>query len=53
MARRYLEDYPVGSTAEVGNVHVTEDEIIAFATRYDPQPFLSTPRPRKTGRTAG
>jgi acyl dehydratase len=39
MARRYLEDYPVGSTAEVGNVHVTEDEIIAFATRYDPQPF--------------
>jgi acyl dehydratase len=39
MARRYLEDYPVGSTAEVGNVHVTEDEIVAFATRYDPQPF--------------
>jgi acyl dehydratase len=39
MASRYFEDYPLGAEAEFGSVHVTADEIIAFATRYDPQPF--------------
>ena len=39
MARRYLEDFPVGSVAEFGGIHVTADEIVDFAKRYDPQPF--------------
>ena len=47
MAIRYLEDYPVGSTAELGSVHVTEDEIREFAERYDPQPFHTDPEKAK------
>ncbi len=39
MAQRFLEDFPVGSTAEFGHIQVTADEIIEFARRYDPQPF--------------
>ena len=39
MAHRYLEDFPAGSSAELGSIHVTADEIMAFAKRYDPQPF--------------
>ncbi|HTD33870.1 MAG TPA: MaoC family dehydratase [Candidatus Elarobacter sp.] len=47
MATRYLEDYPVGSSAEIGSVQVTEDEIRSFATRYDPQPFHTDPEQAK------
>jgi acyl dehydratase len=47
MAIRYLEDYPVGSSAELGSVRVTEDEIRAFAERYDPQPFHTDPEKAK------
>ena len=35
----YLEDFVVGHVYELGAVDVTEDEIIEFATRFDPQPF--------------
>ena len=34
---RFFEDYEVGATYDLGTFTVTEDEIIAFATRYDPQ----------------
>ncbi|HZX67391.1 MAG TPA: MaoC family dehydratase [Candidatus Elarobacter sp.] len=44
---RYLEDYTVGTTAEIGSVTVSQDEIIAFATRYDPQPFHTDPEAAK------
>jgi acyl dehydratase len=37
--QRYFEDYPVGEISEFGDYAVTEQEIIEFATRYDPQPF--------------
>lgn len=47
MATRYLEDYPVGSAAEIGSVTVTEDEVIAFAKQYDPQPFHTDPEAAK------
>jgi acyl dehydratase len=47
MAMRYLEDFPAGSSAELGSVHVTEEEILAFATRYDPQPFHTDPEAAK------
>jgi acyl dehydratase len=36
---RYFEDFKPGDVTEVGPVTVTEDEIIEFATRFDPQPF--------------
>jgi len=36
---RYFEDYTVGEIAEFGDYPITEQEIVEFATRYDPQPF--------------
>lgn len=36
---RYWEDFEVGDVTELGEVEVTEEEIVAFAERYDPQPF--------------
>lgn len=38
-AKWYFEDFEVGKTIEVGQRSVTEEEIIAFATQFDPQPF--------------
>jgi acyl dehydratase len=34
---RFLEDYTVGATYVCGSFTVTEDEIISFASHYDPQ----------------
>ena len=34
---RFFEDYVVGATYVCGSFRLSEDEIIAFATRYDPQ----------------
>lgn len=39
LKERYFEDYTVGETAEFGDQLITEQEIIDFASRYDPQPF--------------
>lgn len=36
---RYYEDIEIGDTEEFGEYHVTKDEILEFAERYDPQPF--------------
>ena len=47
MPTRYFEDYPVGASAELGSVLVTEEEIRAFAERYDPQPFHTDPERAK------
>jgi len=35
----YWEDFKVGDTASIGERVVDKDEVIAFATAYDPQPF--------------
>ena len=35
----FWEDLPVGKTLEIGSITVDHDEVIAFATKYDPQPF--------------
>jgi len=40
---RYFEDFQVGERIELGSVTVTEEEIIAFAQQYDPQPFHISP----------
>jgi acyl dehydratase len=34
---RYFEDYTIGATYICGSFTMTEDEIIKFATQYDPQ----------------
>ncbi len=36
---RYFEDYKVGEVVEFGDHLVTREEIVEFATRYDPQSF--------------
>lgn len=35
----YFEDFKVGDSREIGSRTVTEEEIITFATQFDPQPF--------------
>lgn len=39
MPTGYFEDVIVGATYEAGSKTVSEEEIIDFATKYDPQPF--------------
>jgi len=36
---RYFEDIEPGQKERFGSYHVTKEEIVAFAGRYDPQPF--------------
>ena len=35
----YLEDFVAGQVREFGRHRVTRDEIVDFASKYDPQPF--------------
>lgn len=42
-AERFFEDYTVGMVDEFGAYEVTEQEIVEFARRYDPQPFHIDP----------
>ncbi|OGB22840.1 MAG: dehydratase [Burkholderiales bacterium RIFCSPLOWO2_02_FULL_57_36] len=39
----YFEDFEIGKTIGVGSRTVTEEEIIAFASQFDPQPFHVDP----------
>src|SRR5689334_5203665 len=39
----FFEDYPVGLAGEYGSVTVSEDDILDFARKYDPQPFHVDP----------
>ena len=39
----YFEDFVPGRVFELGTVDVTADEIIEFASKYDPQPFHIDP----------
>ena len=36
---KYFEDISLGEVWDLGNREVGGEEIVAFATRYDPQPF--------------
>lgn len=40
---RYFEDYVEGEVYRFGSIAVTEDEVIGFAKRYDPQSFHIDP----------
>jgi acyl dehydratase len=35
----FFDDLEVGATRDLGSFVLTEDEIVEFALRYDPQPF--------------
>ncbi len=50
---RYFEDYRAGATYEYGSVTVTEEEIIRFASQYDPQSLHADPVAAKQGPFGG
>lgn len=41
--KRYFEYYVTGSVHEFGSIAVEQDEIIAFAQRFDPQVYHTDP----------
>jgi len=41
---RYFEDYVPGAVHDCGSIGVEEGEILAFARRFDPQPFHTDPQ---------
>ncbi|MFP8883924.1 MaoC family dehydratase [Streptomyces mangrovi] len=41
---RYFEDFRAGDVHELGQVTVTEEEVLEFGARFDPQPFHTDPR---------
>ena len=47
MPDRYFEDFEPGQVYELGSKVVTEDEIVAFARQFDPQPFHLDPEAAK------
>ena len=48
----YFEDFAPGQDIDLGTRTVTEEEIVAFARDYDPQPFHVDPRRQRTRSTA-
>ena len=38
-AMRFWEDFAAGERDEIGPHEITREDIVAFASRYDPQPF--------------
>lgn len=47
MFQHYYEDFTVGETVEIGRHKVTQEEILDFAAKYDPQPFHTDPEAAK------
>lgn len=39
MSRRYFDAFAEGEAGITGDYSVTETDVVAFATQYDPQPF--------------
>ena len=50
---RYFEDYVAGNVHELGSIAVDEAEVIAFGTRYDPQPFHTDAQAAKASMFGG
>ncbi len=44
---RYFEDFHVGGVLDLGSTSATQEEIIAFAKQFDPQPFHIDPEQAK------
>lgn len=51
--QRYFEDYQAGASYEFGTVTVSEQEIVDFASRYDPQSFHVDPAAAQQGPFGG
>ena len=49
MTDRYFEDLQVGETIRTGSVTVTEDDILDFSRRFDPQPMHDNPEAAARG----
>ena len=47
MPERYFEDFESGQVVELGSHSVSEEEILAFARQWDPQPFHVDPEAAK------
>jgi acyl dehydratase len=50
---RYFEDYQAGAVYEYGHATVAEEEVVAFARRFDPQPFHADPELAAAGPFGG
>jgi acyl dehydratase len=50
---RYWEDFRAGEAAELGRHTFTEEEILEFGRRYDPQPFHTDPEAAKASLFGG
>jgi acyl dehydratase len=47
MALRYFEDFAEGQTLDLGTISLSAEEIIEFASKYDPQPMHTDPEAAK------
>ena len=47
MAERYFEDFKAGDTFGGSSVEVSQEQIIAYARQFDPQPFHTDPAAAK------
>ena len=43
MQERYFEDFAPGQTFESGRIVIDTQQVVDFATRFDPQPFHTDP----------
>jgi len=50
---RYFEDYVPGSVHRCGSIAVEQDELLAFARRFDPQVFHTDPEAAAQGPFGG
>ena len=50
---RYLEDFKPGETETIDGYLLTEEEIISFAQKWDPQPMHIDPEAAKTSHFGG
>jgi len=53
LSGKFFEDYPVGAVFTGGSVSVSEQEILDFARRYDPQPMHVDKAAAEHGRYGG
>lgn len=48
--RRYFEDFTLGETWKSPPVEMTQEDIVTYASRYDPQPMHTDPEKAAAGR---
>lgn len=53
LQERYFDDYQDGEVFDFGSYEITEQEIIEFASRYDPQYFHTDPEAAKQSHFGG